>query len=70
MTPTFDCHEKTYLEVEDKFENWLLMNQDKRPLHVITGRSNRMKSLIIKEVENHKFEWTQWHYNPGLVIVL
>ena len=70
MQKTFDCHQKTYLEVEDQFENWLLMNQRERPLHVITGRSQKMKDLVMKEINKHEFQVSEWHYNPGLIIVI
>ena len=70
MQKTFDCHQKTYFEVEDQFENWLLVHQDQRPLHVITGRSDKMKSLVMKEIKKHEFQISEWHYNPGLIIVL
>lgn len=70
MQKTFDCHQKTYLEVEDQFENWLLVNQHDRPLHVITGRSDKMKSLVMKEIKKHEFQVSEWHYNPGLIIVI
>ena len=70
MQKTFDCHQKTYLEVEDQFENWLLMNQRERPLHVITGRSQKMKDLVMKEINKHEFQTSEWHYNPGLIIVI
>jgi len=70
MPKVFDCHGKNYLQVEDQFENWVLMNQNERPLHVITGRSTQMKDLVKKECERIGFETLEWHYNPGLVIVL
>jgi hypothetical protein len=70
MSKVFDCHYKNYLEVEDQFENWVLVNQDSRPLHVITGRSTQMKELIIKEASKLGFKTIEWHYNPGLIIVI
>lgn len=70
MQKTFDCHKKTYLEVQDQFENWLLTNQNDRPLHVITGKSKQMKDLVINEVKKYDFKVSEWHYNPGLIIVL
>jgi len=70
MQKTFDCHQKTYFEVEDQFENWLLTYQDQRPLHVITGRSQKMKDIVLKEIHKHEFQISEWHYNPGLIIIL
>ncbi len=70
MQKTFDCHEKTYLEVEDQFENWLLMNQKERPLHIITGRSTKMKDIVMKEIKKYEFQISEWHYNPGLIIII
>lgn len=70
MQKTFDCHQKTYLEVEDQFENWLLMNQKERPLHIITGRSTKMKDIVMKEIKKHEFQISEWHYNPGLIIII
>jgi hypothetical protein len=70
MSKVFDCHGKTYFKVEEELENWILMNQDNRPLHIITGRSDKMKDLVIREIEKYSFKWVQWHYNPGLIIVV
>ena len=42
MKPTFDCHNMTYSEVEDKFENWILLNSKNLPADVITGNSQKM----------------------------
>jgi hypothetical protein len=70
MQKTFDCQKKKYLEVQDQFENWLLTNQHDRPLHVITGRNKQLKDLVINEVKKYDFKVSEWHYNPGLIIIL
>lgn len=67
---TFDCHGKTYYEVEEQFENWLLLNSTKTPLEVITGDSERMKQVVMKYINKHKFTYTFPYWNNGMIIVL
>jgi hypothetical protein len=68
--PTFDCHGLTYLEVEDKFENWLLLNSTKLPLDVITGDSDKMKLMIMGYLNKHKFIYNIPYYNHGMITVI
>lgn len=64
----YDCHNKTYTEVEDEFENWLLLNQT--PLTVITGNSEKMRNIIICVLQKHKYNYFINQYNLGAIQVL
>lgn len=68
--PTFDCHGLTYLEIEDKFENWLLLNSRDLPLEVITGHSDQMKKIVKKYLDKHDFMYQVPSHNPGTIIVI
>lgn len=68
--PTFDCHEMTYQDVMDKFENWLWLNQTKTPLEVITGNSDKMKMIITRLLKHNNIEYTIPVYNQGMIIIL
>jgi cytochrome c len=69
--PKFDCHGMTYLEVEDKFENWLLLNSSDLPLQIITGNSEEMRAIVVKYLEKHKFTMYEVPaFNSGALIVL
>ena len=67
--PKFDCHSLTYLEVEDKFENWLLLNSTKLPLEIITGNSDKMKEIVKKYLDKHNFTYYVPLFNNGVIIV-
>ena len=43
-----DLHSLTHGDVEDKLENWLILqyNLGNFPIHVITGNSSRMKKIV------------------------
>ena len=70
MKPTFDCHNMTYSEVEDKFENWLLLNSTKLPLCVITGNSQKMKDIVTKYLDKHDFKHMISFTNQGMINVV
>jgi len=70
MRPTFDCHGLTYYEVEDKFENWILLNSTKLPVDVITGDSEQMRTLIKKYLDKHKFSYNVPYWNSGMITVI
>ena len=69
MRPKFDCHGKTYYEVEDMFENWLLLNQHKMPLEVITGDSEQMRKIIKKYLNKHNFSYNVPYWNNGMIVI-
>lgn len=66
---TFDCHGLTYLEVEDRFENWLLLNSTKTPLDIITGDSETMRNIIKRYLDKHKFQYYVPYWNSGMIVV-
>lgn len=70
IQPRFDCHNKTYDQVEDRFPNWLLLNQENRPLYVITGNSEKMRGLVLKHIRMNGFNHTTPPHNYGSIIVL
>ena len=67
--PTYDCHNKTYFEVSEEFENWLLLNSSKTPIDVITGNSENMKRLVLEYIKKHSFQYSVPLYNNGMIIV-
>jgi hypothetical protein len=67
--PTFDCHGMTYYDVEDQFENWLLLYSTRLPIEVITGDSNKMKSIVKKYLDKHNFNYTVPYWNNGTIII-
>ncbi|NBP58956.1 hypothetical protein EBU71_20905 [bacterium] len=68
--PTYDCHGKTYYDVEDQFPNWLLLNSTYTPLHVITGNSDGMKNVVVKILKEYDFNYMISPDNNGKIIVL
>lgn len=70
IQPRYDCHGKTYLEVEDKLPNWLLLQQDCLPIHIITGNSERMREVVTKILHDYDFKYMIPSRNFGEIIVL
>lgn len=60
----------TYQDVMDQFENWLWLNQDKTPLEVITGSSDKMKMIITRLLEHNEMKYAIPAYNHGMIIIL
>ena len=67
-----DLHSLTHGEVEDKLENWLILqyNLGNFPIHVITGNSSRMKEIVELSAKRRGFEVTEpLDNNPGVLLV-
>ena len=67
-----DLHSLTHGEVEDKLENWLILqyNLGNFPLHVITGNSSRMKTLVEVSAKRRGFKTSEpLDGNSGVLLV-
>ncbi len=67
-----DLHSLTHGEVEDKLENWLILqyNLGNFPIHVITGNSSRMKQLVELSAEKRGFKTSEpLDGNSGVLLV-
>jgi hypothetical protein len=67
-----DLHSLTHGEVEDKLENWLILqyNLGNFPIHVITGNSSRMKTIVELAAKKRGFKTSEpLIYNSGVVLV-
>lgn len=67
-----DLHSLTHGEVEDKLENWLILqyNLGNFPIHVITGNSSRMKQLVELSAKKRGFKTSEpLDGNSGVLLV-
>ena len=67
-----DLHSLTHGEVEDKLENWLILqyNLGNFPIHVITGNSSRMKALVKFSAKRRGFKTSEpLDGNSGVLLV-
>ena len=67
-----DLHGLTHGEVEDKLENWLILqyNLGNFPLNVITGNSSRMKTLVEVSAKRRGFKTSEpLDGNSGVLLV-
>ena len=67
-----DLHGLTHGEVEDKLENWLILQYilGNFPLHVITGNSSRMKTLVEVSAKRRGFKTSEpLDGNSGVLLV-
>ena len=70
MQKTFSCLDKPSKEIELELPNWLKENKGEDRLFVEVGRDKNKKDLVLKEVEKLGLKSIEWHYNPGLIIVV
>ena len=63
-----DLHKIRHSEVDRLTENFVLLNE--LPLEVITGKSNKMISIVEKVLKKHQFKYyNKWHTNVGSIVV-
>lgn len=65
-----DLHGCLHHEVESKVLNFLFLNARYLPVKIITGNSDKMKSIVVPLLEKYKFEYNIPPHNSGEVIVL
>ena len=70
-TPPLDLHGLKYTEVYQLVENYVLINQHNCPLKIITGNSDKMKSIVTDVLKTHGFKYSAGdYYNRGYIDVL
>ena len=68
--PSLDLHGIYHVEVEKIVSKFLEDNLDNMPVLIITGNSDRMKSIVRKVVDSYELEMRiKSHYNLGSFIV-
>ena len=61
-------HQNVQQELDQFF--WKMMNNKKiEYVHVITGQSTKMKSIVYDVCNEYNFKTTEDYYNSGYVIV-
>ena len=66
-----DLHGLKHGDVYVLVEDFILQNQAALPLRVITGNSEKMKSIVIDVVQKHNFNYSDGdYYNRGYILVL
>ena len=64
-----DLHGMRHSEVERVVENFVLLNEP--PLEIITGNSERMRSIVQKVLKSYQFNYyRKCHTNFGSIIVI
>lgn len=67
MENKLDLHRIRHDEVDRLVENFVLLNET--PLDIIVGNSSRMRELVEKVLERHKFVYDSL-INQGVITVL
>jgi hypothetical protein len=63
-----DLHGLSHLEVEDRVENFITLNDV--PFRIITGNSERMRELVSKMLKKYKIQHYVPVHNPGEIIAI
>lgn len=64
-----DLHGYLHSEVEAEVENFLVLNSRHLPLRIITGYSDKMKSIVTMLLERYNFGYYIPDHNAGEIIV-
>jgi hypothetical protein len=70
MQKKFNLKDLSYKEIELAVPKWLLELKDGEKVLLDCGRDKKLKDLVLKEVERLGLKSIEWHYNPGLIIVV
>jgi hypothetical protein len=66
-----DLHTINHPDVPHLVENYVLCRQNSFPLKIITGNSDKMKSLVIECLKLHKIKFQIGDkYNKGFIVVI
>lgn len=63
-----DLHGQPHHGVQDTVENFVLMND--APFRIITGQSEKMKSLVEEVLRKHKLQFYTPAHNFGEIIII
>lgn len=66
--PTIDLHGVKHAQVESMVEEFVLLN--KMPVRIITGHSEKMKSIVRMVLERHHFQYMECLGNSGMILVI
>ena len=64
-----DLHGIFHVDVELEVKNFLFLNSDKFPLKIITGKSNKMREMVIDILINNNCNYNIPAHNPGEIII-
>jgi hypothetical protein len=66
-----DLHGKKHEVVEENFANWLIVqyNRGNMPMKIITGNSQKMKSIVYEVCKQYEFEVEEDFINSGVLVI-
>lgn len=70
MQKTFKCQDKPSSQIELELPGWLKENKSESKLFIEVGLDKNKKDLVLKEVEKVGLVGIEWHYSPGLIIIV
>lgn len=71
MKHIYDCHGKTYDEVIDELENWLIIHHNEGDMcEIITGQSDEMRKVCANTLNFLGMQFAVPTNNLGKIIVL
>ena len=65
MVKTLDLHGKRHHEVDRLVENFVLLGNT--PMTIVTGKSDRMRELVVNVLDRHQFRYQIPPSNWGLI---
>lgn len=65
-----DLHGLFHVDVPLEVLNFLFINHNKFPVKIITGRSTKMKEIVVDILNKNGYHYDIPVHNPGQIIVL
>lgn len=66
---SLDLHGFFHMDVEMEVENFLFINNATLPVKIITGKSDKMRSLVMDILKKNDYYFEVPAHNPGEIIV-
>jgi hypothetical protein len=71
MGSKIDLHGIRHRDVDRLVENFIFMNQDRTPLEIITGNSQKMIDLVSEVMNRHDIaQWSMHQYGRKVIFNL
>ena len=66
---SLDLHGFFHIDVELEVKNFLFSNDQNFPVKIITGKSDKMRTLVVDILEKNSYHFDIPAHNPGEIIV-
>jgi len=66
---SLDLHGFIHVDVEIEIKNFLFLNHSRFPVKIITGKSDKMRNIVVDILNKNDYYFDIPAHNPGEIIV-